>query len=184
MKTLKDINSLLVASKTNQMFKPDYMFAIEVNWFNNLVKFVEEWSTILQADFELQVLGPIDNHLLLKQPNKYIGRHPLLKSKVKVETDYVLVSDQLWRLLESSFGGGPALRFCKVTGYPSSTYVSDVSSLRVMLLNLTTPDLDLQIKKVSFNQDDKISDLASAVALACGSSAARLWSLPFGMYTV
>ena len=165
------------------MFKPDYMFAVEVNWFKNLLKIVEEWNTKLQADPELRGLGPIDNHLLLKQPNKYVGRHPLLKSKIKVETDYVLVSEQLWRLLESSFGGGPALRFCKVTGYTSSTYVSDVSSLRVMLLTVTTPELDLQIKKVSFNNDDKMSDLASAVALACGSSAARLWNLPFGMYT-
>ena len=91
-----------------------------------------------------------------------------MKSKVKVEIDFVLVSDQFWNILQSTFGGGPVLRFSKVTGYPSTTYVPDVSSIKVMFLILNNPNfVPQQLKKVSFNHEDKMSDLASTIALAC-----------------
>ncbi len=93
------------------MFKPDYMFAIELKWYNNLLQFFEEQNTKLQVDSELRTIGPIDNHVLLKSPCKYIGNHPLLKSKVKAGADFVLVTEQFWGILAKSFGGGPALRF-------------------------------------------------------------------------
>ena len=83
----------------------------------------------MSADAEPSTIKPIDNQPLLKSSSKYIGNHPLLKSKVKVGTDFVLVSEQFWRIILKSFGGGPTLRLCKVSGYPAPTYVYDVSTI-------------------------------------------------------
>jgi hypothetical protein len=43
--------------------------------------------------------GPIINAPLLKDKSKYIGGHPIVKSKVKRDFDYKLVTYDNWQLL-------------------------------------------------------------------------------------
>jgi hypothetical protein len=69
-------------------------------------------------------------------------------------------------MLVETFGGGPAVRLKKVSGYPTDNYVQEVSSIKLLILSKLDQVCSINLKTMAYQHDETMADLTKRVAHA------------------